>query len=243
MSRRVLHPAQRGTTIWIVNVLSAHRVLIADDEELVRDAYRSFFQTVPDLDLVGEAADGEEAVAAYHDLRPDLTVMDLQMPRLSGIDAIRITAESDPAACLVAMTTFATRSHVVGALEAGAAGYLVKGVSGATFAAGLRKAIAGDMPLSGAVRRELATAVRAHRGTRGPVGEPVTLPPRQMELLKWLATGMTNRQIAREMRLSEGSVKQYVARMCESLAASSRTQLLVRSIQLGLVDPYDTDNG
>lgn len=148
--------------------------------------------------------------------------------------------ERDPGACLVAMTAFATRNHIVGALEAGASGYLVKGLPGAHFAAGLRQAVAGDMPLSAVVRRELASAVRAHREPPSPEQEKVTLPPRQLELLQWLASGMTNRQIARHMHLSEGSVKQYVARLSETLGTSSRTQLLVRSIQIGLVDPYDT---
>lgn len=185
----------------------AHRVLIVDDEALVRDAYRSLFEGVCDLNLVREATDGEQAVAAYLEVRPDVTVMDLQMPRVSGIEAMRMIVERDPVACLVAMTTFATRNHVVGALEAGASGYLVKGLPGPHFAAGLRQAVAGDMPLSAVVRRELASAVRAHREHQSPAQEKVTLPPRQLELLRWLASGMTNRQIARHMHLSEGSVK------------------------------------
>lgn len=208
---------------------------MADDDGLVREAYRSFFEAHPDLSLVGEATNGAEAVAAYGELHPDLVVMDLQMPLVSGVEATRSICSQDPHACVVAMTTFSSRDHVVAALEAGAAGYLVKGVSGDQFMAGLRQALAGDMPLSPAVRRQLVTVVRSRRQDV----EPVALPPRQLELLRWLALGLTNRQIARRMHVSEGSIKQYLARAGEKLDASSRTQLLIRAIQSGLVDPYD----
>lgn len=209
------------------------RLLAADDDPVVRDAYRVFFAHHAVVELVAEARDGGEAIEAYGVHRPDVVLMDLQMPVTSGIDAIREITARWPDACLIAMTTFGTRDYVVAALRAGAAGYLLKGAPGEAVVAAIHQAIAGDMPLSSVVRRELVSSLVADDG---PTEDP-GLTPRETELLGWLAHGLTNLQIARRMSLSEGSVKQYVARASGKLGVVSRTQVLVRAIQLGLVDP------
>lgn len=213
-----------------------HRVLGVDDDSLVRDAYRAFFAQQPDFDLVGEARDGREAEEVYARVRPDVVLMDLQMPITAGIEATRAICHRWPGACIVAMTTFTTREYVVAALRAGASGYVVKGASGPQLLAALRQALAGDMPLSSGVRRELVSSLVEE----GPDGLPARehgLTPREVELVHWLAHGLTNSQIARRMNVSEGSIKQYVARVSEKLGVASRTQVLVRVIQLGIVDP------
>ncbi|MFV0407535.1 MAG: response regulator [Propioniciclava sp.] len=214
-----------------------HRVLVVDDDAVVRDAYRMFFAAEDRFTLVGESPGGQAGVEDYRHLRPDIVLMDLNMPDLSGIEATREITADDCRACVVAMTTFTAREYVVAALEAGAAGYLVKGISASQLAAGLLQAAAGDMPLSAMVRRELVATVT--RSIKGPVPDGSnTLPPRELELVHLLAAGLTNRQIARRMHLSEGTIKQYVARVADKLQASSRTQILIRAIQAGLVDPF-----
>lgn len=208
------------------------RLLVVDDDPAVRAAYRAMFEQQPELTLVGELTDGQDAVAGYERLRPDVVLMDLQMPRTSGVEATRALCSRWPDAVVVVMTTFSGREHVVAALRAGASGYLVKGVAPAGLVVALRQALAGDMPLSAAVRRELVASLV----TEQP--EPShSLTPREVELVGWLAQGFSNAQIARRMHLSEGSVKQYVARIGDKFGVRARTQILIRSIQLGIVDP------
>lgn len=210
------------------------RVLVVDDDAAVREAYRTLFARHPHLVLAGEARDGVEGVEAYERLQPDLVLMDLQMPRLSGIDAIRQICGRWRRACVVAMTTFGTREYVVAALRAGAMGYLLKDASERELLSAIEHALAGDMPLSSAVRRELVASLVDDTPPQQPEHR---LTPREVELVGWLAHGLTNQQIARRMHLSEGSVKQYLARVSDKLGVVSRTQVLVRAIQLGIVDP------
>lgn len=210
------------------------RLLAVDDEEVVREAYREYFTDHPDVRWVAEARDGAEAVEAYRRHRPDAVLMDLQMPGMGGVDAIREITRRWPRSCLIALTTFGTRDHVVAALRAGAAGYLLKSTPVAAVAASIRQAVAGEMPLSGAVRRELVTLLVKE-------GQPCVadpgLTPREVELVSWIAHGLTNRQIGLRMSLSEGSVKQYVGHVADKLGVATRTQIIVRSVQVGILDP------
>ena len=133
---------------------SLSRVLVVDDDAEVREAYRSFFEAQDAFELIGEEADAVHIVAVYEQQRPDVVLMDLQMPRVSGVEAIRELHARWPKACIVAMTTFGTRDYVVAALKAGASGYLLKDVGGAALLAALHQAMQGEMPLSSAVRRQ-----------------------------------------------------------------------------------------
>lgn len=213
------------------------RLLAVDDDPMVREAYRSFFAGQPDFDLCGEAVDGAAGVAAFEQLRPDVVLMDLQMPVMTGIEAIERICTRWPDACVVAMTTFGTQEFVVNALRAGASGYLLKDVGGPALVGGLRQALAGDMPLSGAVRRELVASVVADAPPVATAVPDVSVTPRERELLGWLAQGLTNQQIGAQMYLSVGSVKQYLSHLGTKLAVKSRTGILIRAVQLGLVDP------
>lgn len=215
------------------------RVLVADDDALVREAYRAFFSTQKDFRLVGEARHGAEAVDSYKITRPDIVLMDLQMPGMSGIEATAAICSRRSDACIVALTTFGTRDYIVAALKAGASGYLLKDTGADNLLAGMHQALRGDMPLSSSVRRQLVTSITADdAGTPSPVD--VGLTPRETELLQWLTQGMTNHQIARSMYVSEGSVKQYLTHIGDKLGVKSRTQILVRAIQLHLVNPHST---
>lgn len=215
-----------------------HRILVADDEPQVRDAYGAFFCAQAEFAVCGEARNGAEAVTAYATLLPEIVLMDLQMPVMSGIEATRQINQSWPNACVVAMTTFGTSDYVVAALRAGAAGYLLKDIGGVGLLAGLRQAMAGEMPLSSAVRRELVSSVV--EDGRPAVGGLVErdLTAREHEVLSFLARGLTNSQIGTRMYVSEGSVKQYLSQIGQKLGVRSRTGILIRAVQLNLVDPH-----
>ena len=137
---------------------AATRVLVADDDALVREAYRSFLRNSPDFTLVGEARDGEEACSAYASLLPDVVLMDLQTPTCSGIEATARICATWAGACVVALTTFGTREYIVAALRAGASGYLLKDTGAQHLVAGIRQAMRGDMPMSASVRRSSKAA-------------------------------------------------------------------------------------
>ncbi len=219
----------------------ARRILVVDDDPVVREAYRSFFSRHEDFEVVGEARDGREAVDAYRRLRPSIVLMDLQMPEKSGVDATRDICREWPSACIVALTTFGTREYIVAALRAGASGYLLKDAGGPALLAAIDQAIDGDMPLSAAVRKELVSnVVDTPDPARSQLADP-GLAPREKELLKWLAQGLTNQQIGGRMFVSEGTIKQYLSHIGDKMGLKSRTQILVRAIQLGVVDLTETD--
>ena len=167
---------------------------MVDDDPDVRAAYRAMFARSPEVELVGEVSDGSLAAAAYERYSPDVVLMDIQMPLVSGIDATREITTRWRDAVVVASTTFGAREYVVAALRAGAAGYLLKdaGVNHLTHA--LKQAITGEMPLSAAVRRELVSSVVEEKAAVPPQHD---LAPREIELVEWLAHGLSNAQIAR----------------------------------------------
>ena len=219
----------------------ARRILVVDDDPVVREAYRTFFSRHADYQVVGEARDGREAVDAFRRLRPTIVLMDLQMPEKSGVDATRDICREWPSACIVALTTFGTREYIVAALRAGASGYLLKDAGGPALLAAIDQAIDGDMPLSAAVRKELVSNVVDAPDANRPAAPDPGLAPREKELLKWLAQGLTNQQIGGRMFVSEGTIKQYLSHIGDKMGLKSRTQILVRAIQLGVVDLSETD--
>lgn len=218
-----------------------YRVLVVDDDRSVRDAYRRFLADSDEFQVVATARDGREGIAAFETLQPDLVLMDLQMPRTSGVDATMEICERWPGACVVVLTTFATNDLIVSALRAGAAGYLLKDAAGKSLTVSMHQALAGEMPLSSSVRRQLVATLVAD--SDGPPAEPPRpgLTDRETELLKWLAQGLTNQQIGARMFVSEGSIKQYLSRIGSKVGAKSRTQILVRAIQLNLIDPREDE--
>lgn len=213
----------------------AIRVLIVDDEPLVRGAFRALLESSAGHEVVAEARDGGEGIAAYRVHLPDVVLMDLNMSPVSGVEATRAICAEHPRACVLALTTFGTRNHIVAALKAGAAGYLLKDSSPQQLLNGIRQALDGNMPLSSTVRRQLVEAVVAD----GRVEPAVAMTPRETDLLRELMRGLTNRQIGRNLHLSEGSVKQYLSHIGTKLGVTSRTQILVKAIQLRLVDPHE----
>ena len=207
------------------------RVLLVDDHAVVRTGLRTFFDLLDDIDVVGEAADGSEGVAMARRLEPDVVLMDLLMPNMDGLTAIaRIKAEK-PSIEVVAMTSFIEEEKVTAALEAGATGYLLKDASADEVAAAIREAMAGEMHLDPQVSRLLAQRMRAK-----PAPDPVEpLTDRERDVLRLVAKGMSNKEIAYELGIAEGTARTYVSNILGKLGLTSRTQAALYAVEHKLV--------
>ncbi|MFJ9342319.1 response regulator [Streptomyces sp. NPDC101733] len=220
------------------------RVLICDDQALVRTGYATIFSAQPDLEVVGEAENGHEAVQAARLLDPDVVVMDIRMPLLDGIQATLQLAGPDtvnPPKILV-VTTFNVDSYVYDALRAGASGFLLKDAPPIEMINGIRTVARGEALLAPAVTRHLIGhyAERLHStDTHRPDREAVlkALTPRELEVLRQLAEGLSNTEIAEELFIAPETVKTYVSRILSKLALRDRVQAVVLAHRTGLVSP------
>jgi DNA-binding NarL/FixJ family response regulator len=204
------------------------RVLLADDHGVVREGLRTYLALQDGLEVVGEAADGEEAVREAERLRPDVVLMDLVMPKLDGVEAMRELRARLPDTRVIVLTSFTDDERLLPAIQAGAAGYLLKNVQPAELARAVRLAHAGDTLLDPSVAARLVDAI----ATEQPVAR---LTPREREVLVLVGRGMSNKRIARELGLSEKTVKTHVANVLHKLGATDRTQAAVYAVRTGLI--------
>jgi two-component system, NarL family, response regulator LiaR len=204
------------------------RILIADDHAMVREGLRRFLSLSADLEPVGAAADGREAVALTHELRPDLVLMDLLMPVLDGISATAVIRRELPAVEVVALSGYLEPQLIADALHAGAVGYLLKDTDAEELHRAVRAAAAGQVQLSPAV------AARLVRDAHVPTTPP-QLTRREEEVLALLARGRANGQIARELHIAPQTVKTHVSNILQKLGAESRTQAALYAMRVGLV--------
>jgi DNA-binding NarL/FixJ family response regulator len=210
------------------------RVLVVDDHAVVRRGLSAFFDVLPDIEVVGEAADGHDAIQALGDLAardalPDVVLMDLVMPRLDGLDATRAVKERYPSVEVVALTSFSEAERVHLALAAGAAGYLLKDAEADEVGAAVRAAHRGEVHLDSAVARQLMRTLTApHRAA-------TELTPREREILKLVAQGKSNRDIARTLVISERTARTHASNVLTKLGLASRTQAALWAIREGLV--------
>jgi DNA-binding NarL/FixJ family response regulator len=207
------------------------RVLLADDHELAREALRSVLAREPDFAIVGEARDGQEAVALARRVQPDVVIMDLRMPGLDGIAATRQVLAAVPATRVVVLTSLEQRAYVLEALRAGATGYLLKGATTHEVLATLRAARAGGVR----VQPELAGGLLAEVA-RGEAPAAHGLSPRELAVVRLLAQGRTNAAIGRELHLTLNTVKTHVSHILQKLDAADRAQAVARAAALGLLD-------
>jgi NarL family two-component system response regulator LiaR len=213
----------------------AIRVLVADDHAVVRQGLRTFLDLQDDVEVVADVADGAAAVAAVHEHGPDVVLMDLVMPELDGVEAIRRIADERPATRVIALTSFLDDDKVLPAVRAGAAGYLLKDVGPEDLVRAIRTVHAGEALLHPAVAARLMEEVAG--APRRPAGEDDGLTAREHEVLAEIARGRSNKRIALELRISEATVKIHVSSVLRKLGVSDRTQAAVLAVRQGLVEP------
>jgi two-component system NarL family response regulator len=200
------------------------RIVLADDHAIFRQGVATLIERESDLKVVGEAGDGEEAVACYRRLRPDVTLLDLVMPRLDGFEALLRIRHMDPEAKVIVLTTYDTDEDINRILRAGAKAYLLKDVGAADLVRCIRDVAAGRMRLAQGVASKLAD-----RFTQ------VQLTVREVSVLRLVAEGLNNRAIGQRLGISEGTVKVHVAHLFDKMGARSRTDLVAIAVRKGLV--------
>jgi NarL family two-component system response regulator LiaR len=243
-------------------VSAAIRVLIADDHAVVRQGLRTFLELQDDVDVVADVADGAAAVAAVREHRPDVVLMDLVMPQMDGVEAIRLIAAEHPATRVIALTSFLDDDRVLPAVRAGAAAYLLKDVGPQDLVAAIRSVYGGEALLHPAVAARLMEEVAAGRGGGGGAGRGGAgggeraagaagaaragaagagaaghdLTPRERDVLALLGRGLSNKRIALELGISPATVKIHVSSVLHKLGVADRTQAALAAVRDGLVD-------
>ncbi|GAA5065251.1 DNA-binding NarL/FixJ family response regulator [Thermocatellispora tengchongensis] len=215
------------------------RTLLVDDESLIRAGLRFILESAPDVEIVGEAEDGDQAVDAVRRLRPDVVLMDIRMPRSDGLAATEAIRELARPPAVVILTTFDTDEYVFTALEAGACGFLLKDTSPHDLIAAVRVAHAGDSMLSPRVTRRLIHRVTTHvpiRRHRDALARLEILTDREREVLTEVGLGRSNAEIAASLNMSQATVKSHISHLFTKLAVTNRVQVAIAAYRAGLVD-------
>lgn len=214
-------------------------VLIADDQALVRVGLRKILEPEPETRVVGEAGDGEDAVAEARRLRPDLVLMDIRMPVLDGIEATRRIVRAQPGTRVLILTTFGLDTYVYDALRAGASGFMLKDAPPEEIAAAVRIVARGDALLAPAVTRAVIEEFARQQPALAPTPPPAIdeLTSREREVFDLLARGLSNPEICKQLIISEATAKTHVARILQKLDLRDRVQAVIYAYETGLVAP------
>jgi len=234
--------------------LPRRRVLIADDHALIRDGFRRMLDYEKDFEVIGEASDGREAVELCRRLEPDLVLMDVRMPGMDGLEATRAIKANQPEVSVLVITTYENADYLLGAIKAGAAGYILKDAPSERMVNSMRRVLAGEWPLN----QELGVQLIRRLASEGPQASAVPwaaessakaapppledFTPREVEVLGLLLRGKTNEEIAKSLSISRATVKVHVRHIIAKLGVSDRTQAVVRALELGLA-PYPKKTG
>lgn len=205
------------------------RIVIADDHAVVRQGLKMFLGLDPELEIIGEAVDGKQAVQLAHQLQPDVVLMDLLMPVMGGVEATTVIRRELPDVEVIALTSVLEDSAVIGAIRAGAIGYLLKDTESDELIRAIKAAAAGQVQLSPKAAARLMREVRAPES-------PETLTERETDVLRLLASGQSNKEIAQTLYIGEKTVKTHVSNILSKLNVSSRTQAALYAARIGLVD-------
>lgn len=207
------------------------RVLVVDDHAIVRSGIRAVLEITPDIELVGEATNGADAIQQDRTLQPDLILMDLVMPDVDGVEAIRRIKAQRPGARILVLTTFAGEDMVLSAIKAGASGYQLKDTSPQALVEAIREVYRGEASLHPAIAQTLLQEISAPP-KQPPTTQPLT--PREVEVLQWLAQGEENRDIARRLCISEATVRTHLSNIMAKLHLASRTQAALFAVRARL---------
>ena len=214
------------------------RVMLVDDQRLMRDGLRTILELEDDIEIAGEANDGQAALDAYEDIQPDVVLMDIRMPVMDGVEATHRMMERWSDARVIILTTFDDNAYIFEGLRAGALGYLLKDVSGEELAEAIRTVAGGGALIEPSVARkvvaEFARLAVPAQPAPGALAEP--LSEREIDVLKLLAEGLTNKEIAARLYLAEGTVKNYVTNILQKIGARDRTQAALKARELNLLN-------
>ncbi len=222
------------------------RILLVDDQKLIRQGMRTLLNLEGDIDVVGEASNGVEAIAAVEQMGPDVVLMDVRMPQLDGVAATRHITERFPDVAIIILTTFDDDEYVFEGLKAGARGYMLKDVGSDEIAAAIRVVAAGGALMQPSIARKVMAEFGRMAGTRAEPAPPPPAAPdqstlveplteRELDVLRALANGLSNREIAEQLVITEGTVKNHVSSLLAKLNARDRTQAVLRAQALRLL--------
>jgi DNA-binding NarL/FixJ family response regulator len=215
------------------------KVLIADDQALVRTGFRKILESEPDLEVVAEAGDGGEAVEAALLLRPDVVLMDIRMPRLDGLEATRRLAGRTR---VLVLTTFDVNEYVYEALRAGASGFLLKDAPADQLVTAIRVVAAGEALLAPSITRRLIEEFARRPPSNARPAELEALSPRELDVLRLVARGLSNAEIASQLYVGDATVKTHVSRILQKLNLRDRVQAVVLAYESGLLQPGDSES-
>jgi DNA-binding NarL/FixJ family response regulator len=214
------------------------RVLIADDEAIVRDGLRAIIESETDLEVIGEAADGSEAITVARELRPDIALVDIQMPELDGVETTRRLVALEPPPRVLVLTTFDRNEYVYESMRAGASGFLLKDVRRGQLTDAIRSVVAGETLLAPTVTRRLIEEFCRRPSPAGETPPSLTdLTPRELEVLTLVGRGLSNPDIAATLVVADTTVKTHVAHILHKLGIHDRAQAVVVAYETGLVRP------
>ena len=211
------------------------RVLLVDDQRLMRDGLRTLLELEPDLDVVGEASNGQEGVQIYGELQPQVVLMDIRMPVMNGVEATERLCQDWPDAKIIILTTFDDDEYVFDGIRAGAKGYLLKDVSGEELATAVRAVAGGSALLGSSVAQRVLAQFAGLASAKPAAALPEPLSDRELEILQLIAEGLSNPEIAARLFLAEGTVKNYVSNILQKTDTRDRTQAVLKAQSLGLL--------
>jgi NarL family two-component system response regulator LiaR len=215
------------------------RILIADDHAMLREGMRNLLEKEKDFELVGEAADGEEAVQLAAKLKPDIVIMDIVMPKLNGVEATKQIKQVSPATALLILTAYSDIRYIIGLLEAGACGYLLKNSPGNDVIRAIRAVRSGESVLDSEVTHKLVQRLASL--SKGPDERETggQLTAREIEILKWAARGLSNKELSEKLFISLRTVKAHMTNIFNKLGCSSRTDAIIKGLKQGYIDLND----
>lgn len=219
------------------------RVIIADDHALLRESMRNLLDRQEDMEVVGEAADGEEAIRLSLKTKPDIAVLDIVMPRLNGIEASKEIKKVSPGTAIIILTAYDDPQYVLGLLEAGAAGYLLKSARGRDVVAAIRAVREGESVLHPSI---IAMLLKRALGVQVSENRPISresLTEREIEVLKLAAQGMSNKEIAENLSVTVRTVKAHISNLFAKMDVASRTEAILKAVREGWLDLEETSHG